>query len=56
MANSIRTQVEETIRKHPGDPSKAAIELCVMLDERFDLAGNGWFDDDVEVLEAISSS
>lgn len=51
--NLLRKNVEKSIREFSGDPAKAALAICVMLDERLDLAANGWFDNDEMVQDAI---
>lgn len=53
MPQLLRHRIEEIIREHGSDPSKAALELCVMLDGEFDLVENGRFEDDEEAIEAI---
>lgn len=53
MPKLLRHRIEEVIREFAADPAKAALELCVMLDGEFDLAENGRFEDDDEVIEAI---
>lgn len=52
-AKLLRKKVEKIIREFNGDPSKAAMKICVMLDEQLDLAANGWFDNDEAVQDAI---
>jgi hypothetical protein len=52
-ANLLRKQIERVIREYSADPTKAAMAVCVMLDEHLDLAEKGWFDNDEAVQEAI---
>lgn len=52
-ANLIRKDIEKIIRNFSGDPGQAAIQICVMLDEHFDLASNGFFERDEVVEKAI---
>ena len=53
---AIRNEVEEIVREHGADPAKIATEICVYMADKFDLEGNGWFDDDEVVGEALSSA
>lgn len=45
----LRGRIEETIRSE-SDPEKAAVAVCLLLENEIGLYGNGWFDDD-DVLE-----
>jgi hypothetical protein len=49
----LRGKIEAAIRSNAGDPSAAAVAVCVTLEREMGLAGNGWFDGDDIVLEAI---
>ncbi|WP_238347424.1 MULTISPECIES: hypothetical protein [unclassified Pseudomonas] len=51
--NLLRKDVEKLIREFSGEPAKAALAICVMLDDHLDLAENGWFDNDEVVQDAI---
>lgn len=52
----LRKEIEKQIRSLNGDPVKAAMAICVMLDERLGLAENGFFDNDEAVIDAISNA
>lgn len=55
-AHLLRKQIERVIREYSADPAKAAMAVCVMLDEHLDLAENGWFDNDEAVQNAITAA
>lgn len=52
---TIREEIQDIITK-AASPEKAAIDVCVYLDDQFDLQGNGWFDDDEAVLNALKGA
>lgn len=52
----LRAEIQNVIRRFNSDPAKAALAICVMLDERLDLAEKGCFDDDEVVQDAIISA
>ncbi len=49
---TIRERVEQAIRG-ADTPEAAAMDVCIMLEGLVDLAGNGWFDDDPELLRRL---
>lgn len=49
----LRTLIQKAIEAHPYDPEQAAVAVCVALEGRLDLQGNGWFDDDPQVQDAL---
>lgn len=55
-ASLLRKKIEDLIRMSGSDPERAALEICVMLDEHLDLAANGWFDNDEATQKAILAS
>jgi hypothetical protein len=46
----LREVIQKAIESGNGDSTKAAIAVCVALEDEIGLAGNGWFDGD-DVLE-----
>jgi hypothetical protein len=46
----LREIIQKAIESGNGDAAKAAIAVCVVLEDEIGLAGNGWFDGD-DVLE-----
>ena len=58
MRKTLRERIEEVVRRAKGDPVLAAKALCLTLDgfgdrgvaAAFSLSGNGWLDDDQEML------
>lgn len=50
---TIREKIEQKILASNGNTKKAAIDICVLLDEEIGLVGNGWFDDDKEIHDLI---
>lgn len=55
-AQLLRKQIERVIRENSQDPKKAALAVCVILDENLSLAADGYFDDDEMVIKAILDS
>lgn len=51
---TLRAQIETAIRTSP-DSSTAALAVCRLLDDELGLMGNGWFDDDAELLALLSA-
>jgi hypothetical protein len=49
----MRKDIEEIIRTHVSDPAEAALTVCEYLEEAIGLAGNGWFDDDKQMLARL---
>ena len=50
----LREEIEKIIIEHQNEGSKVtAIEICRMLEEEIDLAGNGWFDNDPVMLKEL---
>lgn len=48
----LRKRIEETLRGE-NDPQKAALAVCLLLENEVGLCGNGWFDGDADLLDAI---
>jgi hypothetical protein len=48
---TLRQAIQAAIESANGDAEKAAIAVCITLEDEIGLAGNGWFDGD-EVVEA----
>jgi hypothetical protein len=51
---SLRERIEVVIAASPNDASKAALDVCVLLEDAIGLQGNGWFDDDEVTLAALN--
>ncbi|HBZ8014995.1 TPA: hypothetical protein MM158_005227 [Klebsiella pneumoniae] len=51
---TLRQDIAEAFKAANGNPEQAAIAICKLLDDKIDLAGNGWFDDDDEMLGLLS--
>lgn len=50
----LRARIQAAIELSRGDAEKAAIQVCVTLEELIGgFVSEGWFDDDDDVLEAI---
>lgn len=49
----LRIQLQKIIRDANGDAAKAALAICLMLEDEMDLAEKGWFDNDLVVQEAM---
>lgn len=54
MAGMLRTNIEEIIKKYSDDEEKAVLEILKFLEYQIGLEGNGWFDDDEELLNYIN--
>jgi len=57
---TLREKIEDIIldncpasRGDFGEPGMAAMEILKYLNEQLDLDGNGWFDDDKEMIEFL---
>lgn len=50
----LRKEIEEAIKRCVGNPEAAAVAVCRLLEDEIGLAGNGWFDDDPELLEKFA--
>lgn len=50
---TLRAKIEAAIAASEGNSQKAALDVCVLLEGEVGLSGNGWFDDDETVLEAL---
>jgi len=50
----LRTNIEEIIKKYSDDEEKAVLEILKFLEYQIGLEGNGWFDDDEELLNYIN--
>lgn len=51
----LRARIERAIRRHASDPAAAALAVCVVLEDEIGLSGNGWFDDDGGVSDALTA-
>jgi hypothetical protein len=52
---TLREIIQAAIESANGDTTKAAIAVCVAIDDEIGLSGNGWFDGDEVVEDAISN-
>lgn len=50
---TLRQRIQAAIERNREDPEVAALAVCVVLERQLDLGGNGWWNDDPEVLRAI---
>lgn len=50
LRESIQKEIEES-----SSPEAAALAVCVLLEREIGLEGNGWFDDDATVRQALRS-
>lgn len=50
---TLRHKISEVIKDADGDADQAAIGVCRLLEVEIGLAGNGWFDNDEEMLELL---
>lgn len=53
---TLRSKIEAAIESAQGETAKAALEVCRLLELEIGLQGNGWFDDDPELLERFLNS
>jgi hypothetical protein len=44
-----KQQIEAAIASAAGDPAKAAVAVCKVLEDEIGLDGNGWWDNDPEL-------
>lgn len=51
---TLREKIEGTIRSTGGNTEQAAIAVCRLLEDEIGLAGNGWFDNDEEMLALLN--
>lgn len=56
MSETLREKIEKKITESGNDSSKAAIEICILLDDEIGLIGNGWFDNDDVMHKLICDS
>ena len=49
----LHAKIQAAIESNPGNAAAAALAICVLLDDEIGLAGNGWFDDDQVVQNAL---
>lgn len=52
---TLRETIQAAIESAGGDAEKAAIAVCMVLEDEIGLAGNGWFDGDVALEEAFQN-
>jgi hypothetical protein len=50
----LRQQIQELLEIHT-EPKEAAIRICILLEDLIGLEGNGWFDDDEELIERFKA-
>lgn len=50
---ALRHKIAEVIKNAGSDADQAAIEVCRLLEDEIGLAGNGWFDNDEEMLQLL---
>ncbi|MGK3116030.1 hypothetical protein [Candidatus Pantoea formicae] len=50
---TLRNKIADAIKDTGGDADQAAIKICRLLEDEIGLAGNGWFDNDEEMLELL---
>lgn len=53
---TLRETIQIAIESSGGDAEKAAIAVCLVLEDEVGLAGNGWFDGDEIMERALSGS
>ena len=51
--STLREKIAIKISESNGDANVASIEICKLLDYEVGLSGNGWFDNDPVMLEAL---
>jgi hypothetical protein len=51
---TLRQKIAAAVKAANGDADQAAIAICQLLENEIGLSGNGWFDDDEELLEKLS--
>jgi hypothetical protein len=49
----VRKRIQQIIESEP-QPELAAFNICEYLEDEMDLRGNGWFDDDPEMIGWLS--
>jgi hypothetical protein len=50
----VRKKIQQIIESEP-DKERAAFMVCEYLEDEMDLRGNGWFDDDPEMIDRLKS-
>ncbi|TLX15849.1 hypothetical protein [Rhizobium sp. MHM7A] len=50
----FRAKIQELLENHR-DPKEAAILVCILLEDLMDLEGNGWFDEDEELMARLEA-
>ena len=50
---TLRARIEAAILQHCQNIAQAALAVCLVLNDELDLQGNGWFDNDPTVLDAL---
>lgn len=50
---TLRLQIQAAIRAANGDTRQAAINVCALLEDEFDFAEEGHFDDDQELIKIL---
>jgi hypothetical protein len=51
---TLRETIQTAIESAGGDAEKAAIAVCLVLEDEVGLAGNGWFEGDEVMEKALS--
>jgi hypothetical protein len=49
----IREAVLAILNEHADSVDDASVELCKLMDWKFDLSGNGWWDGDPVMIKAL---
>jgi hypothetical protein len=50
---TLRESVLNKIREFGDDPERASIEICILMDDKIGLSGNGWFDNDEVMVKEL---
>lgn len=50
---TLRAKIEAAITAAKGESKKAAMDVCVLLDRKLELSGDGCFDGDDELLTVL---
>ncbi len=51
---TLREQIAKAVKAANGNADQAAIAICRLLEDEIGLEGNGWFDNDKEMLALLS--
>lgn len=50
----LREKIQKLLEAH-SEPKEAAIRVCILLEDLMDLEGNGWFDEDEELMARLEA-